>query len=598
MHSRNGAPQGSLADERYWRWIVLLAWVLMSAAFVIQKWAQIHWFSLGDTDDNMRLMQVRALLSGQDWFDLRQYRLDPPLGADIHWSRWVDLPLAGLILLFRPLVGGANAEYVAITVAPLIPMLVGFFGLAVVARRLIGPWSYIVAFAIFIFCFSLGSMFVPTRIDHHGWQLALLPWLAAGMADPQRARGGLTLGITTALSLVIGLEMMPYLALAGGASVLRWIVDNDEKPRVRVYAISLAGATTLGFLLFASEANRAARCDALSPVWLSAMLGAGGLLFAASLLTLRTWQTRLLASLVIGGLLATGFALAWPHCLGRLEGISPELDRLWFSHIREVKPVSQQNVETIATMMFSALIGPLGAVYGMKQGFGTPRFGAWAGMLLMSLVAGVMLFWQSRAGPAVQMLSIPGATALGWAILPRTRASSSVLMRTFGTVAAFALVSGLGVQLVLMMRTDPPPKPGLARSNTANARCATIPSLAPIGKLPRGTIFTFADLSPRLIVLTPHSAIAGPYHRNQPALLDVHRAFRAPPGAARFIIDKHRADYVLICPGSSESTIYKADAPDGFYVRLARGDVPKWLAPVKLPAGSPYLMWRVVRDAN
>jgi hypothetical protein len=48
-----------------------------------------------DTDDNLRMMQVRDLMRGQDWYDLRQYRLNPPFGADIHWSRLVDLPIAG-----------------------------------------------------------------------------------------------------------------------------------------------------------------------------------------------------------------------------------------------------------------------------------------------------------------------------------------------------------------------------------------------------------------------------------------------------------------------------------------------------------------------
>ena len=50
------------------------------------------------------LRQVRALLGGQGWFDLRQHRFDPAHGgANIHWSRLVDLPLAGLILLMKPL---------------------------------------------------------------------------------------------------------------------------------------------------------------------------------------------------------------------------------------------------------------------------------------------------------------------------------------------------------------------------------------------------------------------------------------------------------------------------------------------------------------
>ena len=40
-------------------------------------------FALVDTDDNMRISQVRALLAGQDWYDLRQYRLSPPFGLDM-----------------------------------------------------------------------------------------------------------------------------------------------------------------------------------------------------------------------------------------------------------------------------------------------------------------------------------------------------------------------------------------------------------------------------------------------------------------------------------------------------------------------------------
>jgi hypothetical protein len=52
---------------------------------------------------------------------------------------------------------------------------------------------------------------------------------------------------------------------------------------------------------------------------------------------------------------------------------------------------------------------------------------------------------------------------------------------------------------------------------------------------------------------------------------------------------------VLICPGLSESTIYAAHAKQGFYMQLARGQVPAWLTPVPLPAKSPYRMWRVTK---
>jgi hypothetical protein len=45
----------------------------------------------------------------------------------------------------------------------------------------------------------------------------------------------------------------------------------------------------------------------------------------------------------------------------------------------------------------------------------------------------------------------------------------------------------------------------------------------------------------------------------------------------------------------SESTLYSTDAPKGFYVQLAKGQVPAWLQAVPLPKDSPYKMWRVLK---
>src|SRR5215212_7364907 len=132
---------GEVVDRR-WRWFVLAAWLIFCAWFIYTKWAGIHAFGLLDTDDNMRMSQVRALLGGQDWYDLRQYKLNAPYGDDIQWSRFVDLQLAGLIIAARPFVGGANAEYFAITVAPMLPMLLLLWTTALTARRLIERRAY------------------------------------------------------------------------------------------------------------------------------------------------------------------------------------------------------------------------------------------------------------------------------------------------------------------------------------------------------------------------------------------------------------------------------------------------------------------------
>ena len=79
--------------DRQWRWWTAFFWLCASAIFIFQNWGRIRGFGLGDTDDNMRMMQVRALLDGQGWYDLSQHRM---AGSNIHWSRLVDLPIATL----------------------------------------------------------------------------------------------------------------------------------------------------------------------------------------------------------------------------------------------------------------------------------------------------------------------------------------------------------------------------------------------------------------------------------------------------------------------------------------------------------------------
>src|SRR5437764_2919280 len=323
----------------HWKSVALLTWLGFCGWFIFNEWNSIRYFGLGDTDDNMRIMQVRALLHGQGWFDLRQYRMNPPFGANIHWSRLVDLPIAGLILLLRPLLGGAGAERWAVAIAPLLPYLLLLFSLALTARRLIDPRAYPLAFVAAFFAGSTNGMFMPERIDHHGWQLALLAFGMSGIADPKRVRGGLTLGISTALSLAIGLEMLIYIAIMGAAMALFWVADAEERDRLRSYAVSLGGGTALSFLVFASYANRAPVCDALSPVWLSDVLLGGALLYGLSLLELRDWRKRLALALLAGVILAGFHALTWPNCVQRLEGVSPEVYSLWLSHVKEARPI-------------------------------------------------------------------------------------------------------------------------------------------------------------------------------------------------------------------------------------------------------------------
>ena len=595
---RNGMPEraGGHFDhlECRWRLWVLLAWAAIALFLVFGRWNAIIGFALGDTDDNLRMMQVRALLEGQGWYDLRQYRLNPPYGADIHWSRLVDLPIAGIKLALAPLIGGRAAEQAAVAAAPLLPMLVAMLAMAATARRLIGPWAFALAIALLACAGSARGMWVPLRIDHHGWQLAMLAVAVMALTDAKRARGGATLGAATALSLAIGLEMLLYLALAGAAVVLMWICDGGQARRLAAYGASLAGGCALGFLLFASHANRAPVCDALSPVWLSAMTAAGAIAVALACSTLRTWPARLAAAAAAGAVLAAAFALAWPECLGRLEQSGPELERLWLSKVREAMPVWRHGARTAALILTLPVAGLIGYSMMLWTHRRDPaRLVPWAAIAAPAILAAALLLWQTRAGPAAQLLAIPGATAFAWAAIGWMMGIRLMPARILAVLAAFLIVSGVATGFFTRLFPAEISKSRRA-VNIANNRCPTLAALRPVARQPRGNVLTFVDLGPRLINVTHHNAITGPYHRNERLIVDVMRAWRGDAENARRTVARYRIDYVLICPNYSESTIYRSETPNGFYMQLVRGKAPDWLRPVALPAHSPFRMWRVI----
>ena len=593
MPQIEGAQTGGWA--RHWHWLLLLSWAAVAAYMVFDRWANIRGFWLTDTDDNLRMMQVRALIEGQGWYDLRQYRLNPPLGADVHWSRLVDLPIAGLKLAFSPFLGGRTAEMAAATIAPLLPMLAAMAALAVVARRLVDRRAFLIAIALIACAGSARGMWAPLRLDHHGWQLAMLALALAGLTDPKRGRGGAVLGAATALSLTIGMEMLLYLALAGVLTVARWILDRDEARRLMAYGVSLGGGCALGFLLFASYANRAPVCDALSPVWLSAMVAAGAGAVVIARLNPAGRGARLGAAAALAILLAAAFALTWPHCLGRLEGSSPELERLWLSKVREAIPIWRHGARTASLILTLPIAGLIGyALMLWKHRHDRDKLVLWAMVAAPALLAASLLLWQTRASAAAQLFSIPGATALVWVAIGWIRSQRLMIVRIVLMVGAFLIVSGLATGYVADY--FPSPVSDYRRQvNLANARCPSLAALRPVAQQPPGTVLTFVDLGPRLITVTPHSGIAGPYHRNAEQIIEVMRTWRGDAANARRTVERYRVRYVLICPNLSESTIYRQEAPNGFYVQLTRGKVPDWLEPIPLPGNSPYRMWRVVR---
>lgn len=575
---------------RHWRIGVAGAWLAVAALLVALKLPDIAALALGDTDDNLRLVQVRDLIAGQGWYDLVQHRLSPPEGANIHWSRLVDLPVAGLILALRPLLGAAAAEQWAAAIAPLLPLGLGFAALALTARRLIAPDAWPLALVVACCAGLLMPMWAPLRIDHHGWQLALLALALAGLVDPRPRRGGATSGIATALSLTIGLEMLVFLALVGAATVLFWVRSRAEAPRIAAYGAALAGGSAAGFLLFASAANRAPVCDALSPVWLSAVAAAGAALVLLAMLPLAGRPARLGAAATAGALLAAGFALAWPGCLAGPYPVDERAARLWLAHVEEAKPIQAMAWRRVLVIAGLPLAGLAGCALALRRT--GERRPAWLATAAIAFVAAAMLLWQVRLAPAAQLLAVPGAAALARHLLRKWRASDNMAVRIAGSIAALLIATGLyGVVIATLLPA--PAREARADAEALSRACADRGTMAALDALPPGVMLTPVDMAPRLLATTRHAAIAGPYHRNGGAIVDVFKAFRGSPEAARSIAARRHVTHVLLCARTAGADHYGARIEDSLFARLEEGDPPDWLEPVPLPENSPLRLWRV-----
>jgi hypothetical protein len=317
-----------------------------------------------------------------------------------------------------------------------------------------------------------------------------------------------------------------------------------------------------------------------------------------AMLRLDGWKMRLGAAMVGGAVMAGFHILAWPTCLQRLEGVSPEATRLWLDHVREAKPFYRHDwrvAVNVVALPATALIG-WGLLIWKAWKEDADHLGRLPRLLavaLPSIAAFVLLFWQVRAAPAAQMMALPAATALIVLFFNRWIQSSNLLLHVAAVLLA---VIGFGA-LVPVATTLVPAKPKSAmqlKVTQANGRCPSLAALAPVARQPKGMIFTFIDLGPRLIVATHHDAVGGPYHRNDVMIADVMNAFRGDEAQAHRIIRDYGSTYLLICPNMSTATIFMSETPNGFYGQLAKGKVPTWLQPIDLGKNSPFVMWKVV----
>jgi len=572
-----------------WLWLVCI-WALVAAT---QLWRSLYG-SAGtplflDTDDAMRMVVVRDFLNGQGWYDLVQHRLNTPFGAEIHWSRLVDLPIAALLWLARLFADPVQAELVTGTIWPLLLLGILLWLSTRATLELVGRAGLLPGLLLPILSPAILAEFSPGRIDHHNIiTLVTMSTLLATLVALRRPAAAWIAGLAAALALSVALEAMPVLVAAILAFGLAYVADPGRAANLRRFGLGLGGGLT-GLLMLARPPGRwlEAACDMISPVYVLAGLLVGAAFTVVSLLPAPRRAMMRLALLAVLGL-ACGMIviLVYPQCLGGpYASLDPWLQENWIAAIIEAKPWHSSLPELPAyaiTVGAPVFLGLAGAVLAWRKAPGQ-RLG-WLTLVVFLSCTMLIMLAQIRGA---RLAILPAIPAAAWLIV-RARAiytSRPGLGPALVLVGTWLVFSGIVLSLVvsLVVNALPDGRADVVRATRANKLpCLVGEAFVDLRGLPPERIMSPIDLGAHLLLETPHAVVAAPYHRNERGVLDAFAFFNQPQDEARRIASERGLGLVVTCPAMPEMRGAGLEEPDSLVSHFAAGTLPDWLEDVSL----------------
>jgi hypothetical protein len=570
--------------------LVGLVWLTVAGQLIWLDWAETA-RALGDSDDAMRLVQVREFLAGRGWFDLHEPRLQPPIGYDTHWSRLIDAGLAGLLHTFRSFADVAGAERLTRAIWPMLWIVPAMAGAIAIAWRLGGRAAGLALLFVVVFGLPAFVQFRPGRIDHHAVQiaLALLTIAAAIWADRVRwtAWGA---GALSGFALAIGVESLPFIVVAGAAFALRYAADRGHAAAMACYGTAVAASAAIAFVISVAPARwTQTACDAIAiNLAAPAMLGGIALGVAGQWVAHARISVRLFAVAVALALAAAAFIAIEPRCLsGPLAMVDPAVLPIWLAYVREAQTL-------IATIRANSVLGlgisafPAAAAIALIVLAREAQMRRDSGFVIAAaafIAAGAMMIAAVRALPYALWFGMPLIAAALLRLFERLRLATSCVQLMVALPFTPAVLSfGMIALVETFVAIDP------AARNPRDNACLESKSYGALARLPAGLMVADVDYGPFLLALTPHSALAAPYHRMSQGIIESHRAFASPPDQARAILMKVRPRYVMICAGRDPRGLPEDIRAQSLWGRLAAGAIPDWLEPI--PDVAPFAVFR------
>ncbi len=586
-------------------WLSVVLLVVLQVVMVAAGVVPVLHDELIGADSYVRFNRVMQLHETGHWYETVNPRGNAPYGEPSLWTRPLDVLLLAIAWPLRAVMAFDTALYWAAVVISPILQLFALVALIWAARPIVARPGLIWLGLLFVVQIAPTGYFVAGRADHHS--LILLVFiLSLGfnlrlILHPFRAATCHFAGLLGAFSIWLTLESMVALFVNLLTLVLIWTLRRPQFSRSLAH---FSVALFLG-LTIATTAEHPWRdwalveYDRVSVVhWSLAAVNAAFWALVAGLQARRAvfanpWP-RAVAIIAVAVFAGGAVWLVFPGFYdGPMGQEDPAVAEIWLDKVAEIRPlISWQRLEFGPALSFLG-IALLALPHLAIHLAGARAATAWPGQAYIALgliiFLPLALFYMVRWTPyAIILLLFPYADLLarvsdwlGRNLAPLTRS----LVRPFVIVGLALGFSGLGLALEAVEPAD-----GLFDIADDGTDCP----LKPVARFlddPDGlgarqrTILAFLDFGPEILYRTRHKVVGSPNLRNVDGILDSYAIFSATEDeTARAGIAARRIDLILLCPGSGEGDMYRAnrDDPD-LYQRLATGDVPAWLRVLPLP---------------
>lgn len=554
-----------------------------------------------DFDSLMRMQGVIDLLQGQGWYDHIQHRLNPPNGVFIHWTKPVDVLLLLLALPLSAFMPIQTAVLISAAFVPPVFMVISVYLLLWAARPLKVAAS--VQLYLLLVCAAAPvywGVFSAFAVDHHFLLITLSIATTALMmhllsaAEIFLKKYSLTLGAVIGLGIWVSPEFMVFAGVCLAYLGCCWI-GNPERYRFVLPDI----LKTITFVLFLGVLWErrplwAIEHDTVSIVHVT--------FFA--LLTLLSMLLKRFHALHSGMARFQGAALGVALIIGLMElvftgfhrahynHVSAFVDENLLAHIIELQGLFDaqgKNLLVFYAYIYVFILGIGGflskRVRAIWRANAAPYFFLFVTSIAILYMAMLQQRWlaYSIAPMALFSMAVVGVL-LGDAgkSLSGIAARSKLDIKFLGVSMLAVLFAGGG--LVSAFVGFSIAKPEEQKSIEFKACTSTLHKFIREGQLntvlqnPKGLVLMPTDWAPNILFWTPHSAVAGNYHRDTDGIKTVISFFKAQTAdEAKAIVMARKVDAVLYCENEGLLTRYHT-LKSPFFQDIKAGKAAPWFS--------------------